>query len=77
MKARTIGLRIASLIFGLICIAHIARWWARTDIVIGGYYVGQSWSVIGIIITGGLSIWLAKLAGPWCAAPDGAQKPEI
>jgi hypothetical protein len=76
MKARTIGLRVSSLIFGLICIAHIARLWARTEIVIGGHYFGQSWSAMGIIITGGLSIWLSKLAGPWCAASNGAQKPE-
>jgi hypothetical protein len=70
MKLRTIGLRILSLIFGLLSLAHIARLWAQTEIVIGGYHLGQIPNLIPIIITGALSIWLSKLAGPWRSESD-------
>ena len=66
MNSRTIGLRISSVIFGLISLGHIARLWGRVDIVIGSHHLERSWSWISIIVTGLLAIWLAKLAGPWC-----------
>jgi hypothetical protein len=65
MKSRTIGLRISSAVFGLVCLAHIARLGGRIGILIGHYQVGPIPSWICIIVTGGLCIWLSQLAGPW------------
>jgi hypothetical protein len=66
MKLRTIGLRVSGVIFGLVSLGLIARLWARSEIFIGGYNLGRIPSLFVIIVTGGLSIWLARLAGPWC-----------
>jgi hypothetical protein len=65
MNSRTLGLRVSSLIFALFCVAHIARLTARAEITIGSHRFGPIPSFIAVIISGVLSIWLAKLAGPW------------
>ncbi|MCE0498168.1 MAG: hypothetical protein LV481_09515 [Methylacidiphilales bacterium] len=76
MKLRTIGLRVSGVIFGLVSLGLIARLWARSEIVIGSYHLGRIPSLFLIIATGGLSIWLVKLAGPWCAESKAAPTPK-
>ncbi len=71
MKARTIGLRAACILFGLVGLVLIARLWARSEIVIGGTHLGRIPSSFLIAASGGLSIWLSKLAGPWRAEAPG------
>ena len=53
------------MIFGLVCLAHLARVAARIEIVIGFHRLGYTVSWICIILFGGLAIWLSRLAGPW------------
>jgi hypothetical protein len=65
MKSPIIGLRISSMIFGLVCMAHIARVAARTEIVISHHRLGFTFSWVCIVISGWLAIWLSQLAGPW------------
>jgi hypothetical protein len=77
MKSQIVGLRVSSVIFGLICLAHIARFWASGDVVVGSYHFGRISSLLCIIVAGGLSIWLAKLAGPWCAETKEGPGPKI
>ena len=77
MNSRTAGLRVSSVIFGLISLSHIVRLGAQVGIVIGGYHLGQIPSFIAIAITGGLSIWLAKLAGPWFAETRAEPTPKV
>src|SRR5665213_1929290 len=77
MTSKIVGLRVSSVIFGLVCLAHIARLWARTDVFIGSYHLGRIPSLLCIIASGGLSIWLAKLAGPWCVEAEQAPRPKI
>jgi hypothetical protein len=67
MKSKTVGLRVSSLIFGVVCLGHITRLCVRGGIVIDGHHFGLIPNLIFIIVTGGLAIWLAKLAGPWFA----------
>ena len=67
MKSRTVGLRVSCLIFALICLAHVARLGTRTDVIVAGHHFGSNWSVVAVVISGVLSIWLAKLSGPWCS----------
>ena len=70
LKSQTVGLRVSSVIFGLVCLVHIALLMVRPEIVIGSRHLGRIAGFAAIIITGGLCIWLAKLAGPWCAETD-------
>jgi hypothetical protein len=65
MNPRTVGLRVSSVVFGLVCLLHIARLFAGTVISVGGYRLGSLSSWVCIIGSGGLSIWLSRLAGPW------------
>jgi hypothetical protein len=57
------------MIFGLVCLAHIARVAARIEIVIGQHRLGYTVSWICIVLFGGLAIWLSQLAGPWSGKP--------
>jgi hypothetical protein len=57
-------------IFGLVCLCLIARLWGKPEIIVGSYHFGRISSWISIVVTGWLSIWTAKLAGPWFAAPQ-------
>lgn len=65
MNFRTIGLKISSVSFGLISLGLLAQICARPEIVIGSFYLGRVTGWTSIIITGGLAIWMAMLAGPW------------
>ncbi|OGV64343.1 MAG: hypothetical protein A2283_24100 [Lentisphaerae bacterium RIFOXYA12_FULL_48_11] len=49
---------IASVIFMLICIAHVARLVLKMDIMVNGFRVPLWVSMIGCLITGALSILL-------------------
>jgi hypothetical protein len=62
MNSRTCGLRVASVIFGLICLAHLLRIVARFDIVLGGHFIGRKLSAIAVILMGALCIWLWMLS---------------
>jgi hypothetical protein len=62
MKSQILGLRIASVIFGLISIAHLIRLIIRPEVRVGGYLVPLWPSVPAFLILGGLSLWLWRLA---------------
>ena len=64
MKSQTTGLKIASVIFGLVCLVHILRLIKGFQIVIGSYYFGRNLSMVAIIVSGFLCVWLWKLACP-------------
>jgi hypothetical protein len=65
MKLGTIGLRVSGIIFGVVSLGLIAHLWARSEIFVASYSLGRIPSLFVIIVTGGLSIWLVRLAGPW------------
>jgi hypothetical protein len=65
MKSQIPGIRISCLIFGLVCLAPIACFAARIELIIGQHRLGFTSSWICIICSGGLAIWLSQLAGPW------------
>jgi hypothetical protein len=64
MKSQTMGLKVASVIFGLFCLVHILRLIRGFQIVVGSYYFGRGLSVVAIIVSGFLCVWLWKLACP-------------
>ena len=65
MKSPVVGLRLSCVIFGLVCLAHIARVAVGIEIVVGHHRLGFTFSWICIIFSSGLAIWLSQLAGPW------------
>jgi len=77
VKSRTLGLRVSSLIFGLFCLADIAQLATRAEIIIGSHSFGRIPSVVAVIVSGFLSIWQSKLAGPWCPEIGETPAPKI
>ena len=63
MSSRTTGLRVASVVFGLMAVAQFLRLAIRPEIVVAGAPVPLWPSVLALIFLSGLSIWMWKLAG--------------
>jgi hypothetical protein len=65
MKSTYVGLRVASVIFGLFALVHLARvllGTERFEVAIAGHHVGIVPSVVVILLSGSLSLWLGQLA---------------
>lgn len=62
MNSPTCGLRVASVIFGLMCLAQLLRIITRLGIIVDGHIIGRRFSAIAVIITGALCIWLWMLS---------------
>ena len=62
MKAQIVGLRVASIIFGLITLAQVARLVIQPEVVVNGYLMPLWPSTLAVVILGGLCIWLWKLS---------------
>jgi hypothetical protein len=57
-----LGLRIAGLIFALICLGHLVRIFAQVEVRIGTYTVPMWPSILAAAVTGVLATWLFLLA---------------
>lgn len=64
MNSRTLGLRVASVVFGLASLAQLARFSIRLEVLVAGYAVPLWPSALAFIILGCLSFWMWKLARP-------------
>ncbi len=64
MNSPVVGLRVASVIFGLACVGQLVRLLAQIEIVIAGHRVPVWWSGIAVLVTGILCAWLWKLTVP-------------
>ena len=62
MKERIFGLRVASVIFGLMSIAQLMRLLIRPEVLVAGHPMPLWPSALAFIVLGGLSIWLWNLA---------------
>ena len=62
MNSQSTGLRVASVVFGLMAIAQLGRLVIRPDVLVAGYPMPLWPSVLAFIVLGGLSLWLWKLA---------------
>jgi hypothetical protein len=62
MNSRTTGLRVASVVFGLMAIAQLVRLLIRPEVIVAGYPMPLWPSVVALIILAGLSLWMWKLA---------------
>lgn len=62
MNSQTLGLRVASVIFGLVGLGHLLRILLKMQLVVGGWYVQRRWNVVAVIVCGALCIWLWQLS---------------
>lgn len=62
MSSPQFGLRVASTIFGLVCLAHLVRLFSQFQIVLGRYPVPVWMSGIGFVVPGLLAYWLWSLS---------------
>ena len=62
MNSQITGLRVASVVFGLMAIAQLGRLAIRPEVLVAGHPMPLWPSVLALIILGGLSLWLWKLA---------------
>ena len=79
MTSPTCGLRVASVIFGLMCLAQTLRIITRLEVTVGGHHVSRKLSAVAVVVTGVLCTWLwllsSRTAGsapaPASATPPG------
>ena len=63
MNSQRTALQVASVIFGLMCLVHIYRLlFAHFTVQIGSHQLPILGSVVAVIVTGGLSIWMWRLS---------------
>jgi tetrahydromethanopterin S-methyltransferase subunit E len=62
MNSQTLGLRLAGIIFGLVCLAHLWRLVAHTNVMIGHHQLPMWPSVLGLIVAAVMSIWMFRLS---------------
>lgn len=62
MNSQITGLRVASVVFGLIAIPRLVRLAIRPEVLVAGYLMPLWPSVIGFIFFAGLSIWMWRFA---------------
>ena len=62
MGSQTAGLRVASIVLGLLALAQLARLLVRPDVLVAGYPVPLWPSALAFVILGGLSLWMWRLA---------------
>lgn len=62
MYSNILGLRVASVIFGLVSIAHLVRISIRFEVLVAGHLVPLWASALAFVIFGGLSLWMWKLS---------------
>jgi hypothetical protein len=61
MHSQIIGLRMASIVFGLMSVAQLARLIIRLEVLVAGYLMPLWPSALAFVMLGGLSLWLWKL----------------
>lgn len=63
MNAQTTGLRVAGVVFGILCLLQLARLIIRPEVLVEGHIVPLWPSALAVLVLGGLSIWLLRLGG--------------
>ena len=62
MKSQIVGLRVASVLFGLMTLAQVMRLVIRPEIRVAGCLLPLWPSVLAVMIFGCLCLWLWKLS---------------
>ena len=68
MTSTTTGLRVASVIFGLVAIGHLLRLIKHAQVTVGSHHFPMWGSIVALIVTVILSIWMWRLSNLKSAA---------
>ena len=63
MNSQILGLRVASVVFGVICLVQLARLIIRPEVLVAGHLIPLWPSVLAVLILASLGFWLWRLAG--------------
>ena len=58
MNSPTLGLRVASILFGVMCLAQLLRVAVRPEILVAGHLMPLWPSILAAIVLGALCLWL-------------------
>ena len=62
MNSHILGLRVAGIIFGLMCLAQLLRLVMRPEVLVAGHQVPVWFSGLALVILGGMSLWMWNLS---------------
>lgn len=62
MNSRTVGLRVAGVVFAIVCVAQVARLVLRPEILVAGQVIPLWPSAVAAVVAGGLCLWMWKLS---------------
>ncbi len=62
MKSQIFGLQVAGTVFALVCLGHLLRIVTRADVLIAGRQIPVWVNVVGVLIAGGLGLWMWRLS---------------
>ena len=62
MNSQILGLRVAGIVFGLICLGQLLRLVIRPEVLIAGHQLPLWPSALAFLILGSLSLWMWKLS---------------
>lgn len=74
MNSSVVGLRVASVIFGLAGVAHLIRLLAQMDVVIADRHLPMWLSGVAVLVAGFLCGWCWKLSRP-AKTPETTSEP--
>lgn len=66
MNSQIIGMKVAGVIFGLMCLGQLARLLIRPEILVAGHQMPLWPSAVAVVVLGALSFWLWKLSCSTC-----------
>jgi hypothetical protein len=64
VNPQSLGLCVASAVFGLMSVAHLVRLVTHPEVIVAGHQFPLWASALAVLILGGLSLWMWKLARP-------------
>jgi len=71
MNSPALGLRVASVIFGLMGLGQLIRVIMHESVQVGSCLIGRRWSAVAFVVLAALCVWLWMLASKGAEAKGG------
>jgi hypothetical protein len=62
MNSQILGMRVAGTVFGVVGLGHLLRLVTKAEVLVAGHQLPVWLSGLGVVIAGGLSLWLWNLS---------------
>jgi hypothetical protein len=62
MNSRTIGLRVAGSVFGIVALAQLVRLVTEVEVLVAGYLLPLWPSALAFAFAGGMCLWMWRLS---------------